>query len=163
MKVQTLEQTLIYFFILEKSRFPPKKFYNINYMVNCRKRRRRPSMLTPSSDWSRPWTLSAKSFWNTGSTRREKTAPDSIAEWARRLGKSEVNLKIWKQFRRRRLRWILFQLNIKLLTLQTKIGFLFLLDRKDRIFGNLTHIGFDYRCSIVIYNLLTWPNKPFLN
>ena len=35
MKVQTLEQTLIYFFILEKSRFPPKKFYNINYWSHC--------------------------------------------------------------------------------------------------------------------------------
>ena len=31
-QVQTSEQTYFNFFILGKSRFPPKKFYNINYM-----------------------------------------------------------------------------------------------------------------------------------
>ena len=32
MQVQTPEQTLFYFLIMGKSRFPPKKFYNINYL-----------------------------------------------------------------------------------------------------------------------------------
>ena len=31
MQVQSSEQTLFNFLILGKSRFPPKKFYNINY------------------------------------------------------------------------------------------------------------------------------------
>ena len=31
MQVQILEQTIFNFLILGKSRFPPKKFYNINY------------------------------------------------------------------------------------------------------------------------------------
>ena len=36
MQVQILEQTIFNFLILEKSRFPPKKFYNINYCASER-------------------------------------------------------------------------------------------------------------------------------
>ena len=33
MHVQIIEQTIFNFLILGKSRFPPKKFYNINYRL----------------------------------------------------------------------------------------------------------------------------------
>ena len=33
MQVQILEQTIFNFLILGKSRFPPKKFYNINFCI----------------------------------------------------------------------------------------------------------------------------------
>ena len=38
MEVQTSEQTFFHFYILGKSRLPPKKFYNINYWMTISQR-----------------------------------------------------------------------------------------------------------------------------